>query len=181
MSGLHLELIRDPMRRFPIVADPHSVRSAKIWHCKYKSLAPLGELLNLEELMIATFPDASFEFLEKLKNLRFLSIVHMPKIIDIAPLAKLSKLTSLSLSTLPGWDTSRKTTIIHSLEPLTAIPELAHLELFGICPPDQSLVPLEQCKHLQTARIAQYPQPETVRFFNKTKLVRQFNPTPSFL
>ena len=180
MPCLHLELMRDPARKFPLVADPESVRSAKIWHCKYKSLEPLGELRNLEELVIATFPDESFEFLGKLEKLRFLSVVHMPKISDIAPLAKLSKLTSLSLSTLPSWDASKKTTIIQSLEPLTAIPELAHLELFGICPPDQSLVPLEKCKHLQTARISQYPKAETNRFFGETEVVSQFNPKPSF-
>lgn len=180
MSGVHLELIRDPSRTFPHVADPDSVRSVKVWFCKYKSLGLLADLRNLEELVIAGFPDASFEFLVKLKKLRFLSVVHMPKIFNVAPLAELKQLTSLSLSTLPSWDASRKTTTIQSLEPLAAIPELAHLELFGICPPDKLLVPLEKCRRLQTARIAQYPRDETSRFYAATNVGDRFNAAPSF-
>jgi len=180
MSGVHLELMRDPSRTFPQVADPDSVRSAKVWFCKYLSLGSLAELRNLEELVIAGFPDESFEFLTRLEKLRFLSVVHMPKIFDIAPLADLTQLTSLSLSTLPGWDASRKTTTIQSLEPLTKIPELAHLELLGICPPDKLLVPLEKCRRLQTARISQYPQAETIRFYAATNVGDQFNVAPSF-
>jgi hypothetical protein len=83
MPDVHLDLIRDPARKFPSVADPELVRSARVWHCKYKSLAPLSALCNLEELVIATFPDESFEFLGKLSELRFLQILHMPKICDI--------------------------------------------------------------------------------------------------
>ncbi len=180
MSGVHLELMRDPSRTFPQVADPDSVSSARVWFCKYKSLAPLAELRNLEELVIANFPDESFEFLGSLEKLRFLSVVHMPKICDIASLAELTQLTSLSLSTLPSWDASRKTTTIESLEPLSTIPALAHLELFGICPPDKSLVPLEKCKDLRTARISQYPRAETDRFYAGSRVDNRFNPKPSF-
>jgi len=180
MSGVHLELIRDPSRHFPQVAEPDSVRSAKVWFCKYTNLAPLAELRNLEELVIAHFPDESFEFLGRLEKLRFLSVMHMPMICDLAPLAELTQLTSLSLSTLPSWDASRKTTTIKSLEPLVAIPVLAHLELFGICPPDKSLVPLEGCKDLRTARVSQYPRAETNRFYAGTKVGDRFNPEPSF-
>jgi hypothetical protein len=84
------------------------------------------------------------------------------------------------LSTLPSWDASRKTTTIESLEPLAAIPALAHLELFSICPPDKSLVPLEKCKDLRTARISQYPRAEIDRFFAGKKVGNRFNPEPSF-
>lgn len=180
MSGVHLELIRDPSRTFPQVADPDSVGSAKVWFCKYKSLASLAELINLKELVIAGFPDESFDFLVRLEKLRFLNVVHMPKVFDIAPLAKLTRLTSLSLSTLPSWDASRKTTTIQSLEPLAAIPALAHLELFGICPPDKLLVPLEKCRCLQTARVSQYPRAETSRFYAATNIDNRFNAAPSF-
>lgn len=176
----HLNLIREPGRIFPPVANPDAVRSATVWHCKYKSLEPLGDLRNLEELVIATFPDESFELLGGLEKLRYLRILHMPKISDIGPLARLTQLTSLSLSTLPSWDSSRKITAIQSLEPLTVIPELAHLELLGICPPDKSLGPLERCKYLQTAQVSQYPLAEIARFFNETKVINQFNPKPSF-
>jgi hypothetical protein len=66
MPDVHLDLMRDTARRFLSVADPELIRSARIWHCKYKSLVPLGALHNLEELVIATFPDESLEFLGKL-------------------------------------------------------------------------------------------------------------------
>lgn len=180
MSGVHLELMRDPSHVFPQVADPDSVLSAKVWFCKYKSLGSLAELRNLEELVIAGFPDESFEFLARLEKLRLLSVLHMPKIFDIAPLAKLTQLTSLSLSTLPSWDAARKTTTIQSLEPLAAMPELAHLELFGVCPPDKLLVPLEKCRRLQSVRISQYPQAETSRFYAATNVDNRFNTAPSF-
>jgi hypothetical protein len=180
MSGVHLELMRDPSRIFPQVADPDSVHSAKVWFCKYKSLGSLAELCNLEGLVIAGFPDESFEFIARLEKLRFLSVLHMPKIFDIAPLARLTQLTSLSLSTLPSWDASRKTTTIQSLEPLAAIPGLAHLELFGVCPPDKLLAPLEKCRRLQTVRVSQYPRVETSRFYAATNVDDRFNAAPSF-
>jgi hypothetical protein len=93
-------------------------------------------------------------------------------------LARLTQLTSLSLSTLPGWDASGKTTTIRSLEPLAALPALAHLELFGVCPPDKSLGPLEKCQHLRTARFSQYPAADMARFFHQTTVANQFNPEP---
>jgi len=179
ISGAHLKAMRDPARVFPVVAHPEAVRSAMVWHCRYKSLDSLAELLNLEELVIGTFPDESFESLGRLEMLRYLRVVHMPGISDLGPLARLTRLTSLSLSTLPGWDASGKTTTIRSLEPLTAIPGLAHVELFGICPPDKLLGPLEACKGLQTARVSQYPQAEIDRFFRQTGVANQFNPDPS--
>jgi hypothetical protein len=102
--------------------------------------------------------------------------MHMPKVSDIAPLAGLAQLASLSLSTLPGWDASGKTATIRSLEPLAAMPALAHLELLGICPPDRSIVPLQRCIHLRTARFAHYPAAEVERFFRQTAVENQFNP-----
>jgi hypothetical protein len=140
----------------------------------------LAELHNFEELAIAGFPDESFEFLARLEKLRLLSVLHMPKIFDIAPLAKLMQLTSLSLSTLLSWDASGKTTTIQSLEPLAAIPELAHLELLGGCPPDKLLGRLEKCRRPQTARISQYSRAETSRFYAATNVENRFNAAPSF-
>lgn len=177
---MHLELMRDPSRTFPTVTEPESILSARVWHCKYKSLFPLTQLRNLEELVIAGFPDDSFEFFSKLEKLRVLHVLHMPKICDIGPLAKLARLKSVSLATLPSWDASKKTIIIQSLEPLAEIPELAYLELLGICPPDKSLAPLERCNNLQTARISHYPMAEIDRFFSEVKVINQFNPEPSF-
>jgi hypothetical protein len=176
----HLALMRDPARKFPPVADRDAVRRATIWHCRYTSLAPLAELQHLEQLVIATFPDASLEFLGRLEQLRYLRIVHMPNVSDIEPLARLTQLTSLSLSTLPSWDASGKTTTVRSLEPLAALPALAHLELFGVCPPDKSLAPLQKCRHLQTARFAHYPAADIERFVHQTGVANQSNPEPAF-
>lgn len=172
----NLKLMRDPNRIFPPVTNGDDVRSATVWHCKYKSLEPLAALRNLEELVIATFPDESFDFVGRFEKLRFLRILHMPKISDLDPLARLTQLKILSLSTLPSWDASRKITTIASLEPLTSLPELVHLELLGICPQDKLLAPLERCKQLKSARFSQYPQAETDRFFNRTSVSNQFNP-----
>lgn len=180
MPDVHLELIRDGSRAFPEVEDPEAIRSARIWFCKYKSLEQLVNLRNLEELVIAGFPDDSFEYIGTLEKLNLLNILHMPKVSDIGPLADLKRLATLSLSTLPSWDSSRKTSTILSLEPLASIPKLAHLELFGLCPPDKSLLPLENCKCLQTARVSQYPRVEVARFYAKTGLANHFNPEPSF-
>ena len=172
----NIRLMRDPHRIFPLVANGDDVRSATVWHCKYKSLKPLAALRNLEELVIATFPDESFDFVGRFEKLRFLHILHMPKVSDLEPLASLTQLETLSLSTLPSWDASCKITTIASLEPLTALPKLAHLELLGICPQDRLLAPLERCRQLKTARFSQYPQAETDRFFNLTSVSNQFNP-----
>jgi hypothetical protein len=180
-TDLHLELVRDPAQKFPPVINPEQVRSAKIWHCKYESLEQLSAFCNLEELVIATFPDESFEFLGGLEKLRYLRVMHMPKVSDISPLSRLKQLTSLSLSTLPSWDASRKSTTIRSLEPLVTMPELAHLELFGICTPDKSLVALEQCNYLRTARISQYPEAEMNRFYTRTTVLNEFNPAQRFV
>jgi len=180
MQDLHLDLMRDPARAFPSITNPESIRSARIWHCKYQSLVALGELRNLEELVIATFPDESFDFLGQLTELRFLQVMHMPKVCDISPLSRLKRLTTLSLATLPSWDASRKTTTVQSLAPLTFLSQLTHLELLGVCPPDKSLVPLEKCKYLQTVRVSQYPRDEIGRFFKVTKVTDAFNPKPSF-
>jgi len=179
ISGAHLKVMRDRARIFPVIAHPDAIRSATVWHCRYKSLEPLAELRDLEELVIATFPDESFEFLGRLQNLRYLRIVHMPRISDLGPLARLTRLTSLSLSTLPSWDASGRTITVRSLDPLTAIPGLAHLELLGICPPDKSLGPLEKCKRLLTARVSQYPRAEIDRFFGQTSVADRFNPEPT--
>lgn len=180
MPDVHLVLARDVTRTFPEVEDPDAIRSARIWFCKYNSLEQLANLRNLEELVIAGFPDDSLDFIGRMEKLYLLSILHMPKVSNIAPLAGLKRLTTLSLSTLPSWDSSRKTSTILSLEPLASIPKLAHLELFGICPPNKSLLPLESCKCLETVRVSQYPRAEVARFYAKTGLANQFNPEPSY-
>jgi len=94
-------------------------------------------------------------------------------------LRALSKLEILCLATLPAWDGRRRQTIA-SLEPIAALPALTHLELFGVCPPDLSLAPLEHCPNLLTARFTQYPRREIDRFALVTQIPDTFAPTPRF-
>lgn len=176
----HLELIRDAAKIFPALADGHGYVSAKIWHCKYKSLAPIAELKNLEELLIATFPDNSFEFFRGLTKLRYLSILHMPKITSLSGLQNLTSLEVLSLSTSPSWDASRKRSVIDSLAPLNGLSKMIHLQLFGVVPHDNSLEPLRQLPSLRSARFSQFPAEEIANFYAGTLLHDSFVPKPYF-
>jgi hypothetical protein len=105
---MHLELIRDEARVFPDVPEPLTITSAKVWHCRYVSLAPLGSILNLRRLEIATYPDPSLDPLTPPRLLEELHILHMPGIRELSPLASLENLRVLTLQTTPGWDPSGK-------------------------------------------------------------------------
>jgi hypothetical protein len=177
---MHLDLMRDTATVFPSVDRPCEIRTLRVWHCKYKSLQALAGLENLEEVVIATFPDKSLDMLALLNKLRYLSILHMPKVSELEVLAGLESVESLSLSTSPSWDAARKCTIVSSLEPVARMKSLKHLELFGVCPPDKSLAVLENCSTLQSARFSQYSKNEIERFYQATGVVNQFNPKPSF-
>lgn len=177
---MHLELMRDSATTFPKIEHRAEIHTLRIWHCKYKSLQAIAEFQNLEELVIATFPDKSFEIITPLHKLRYLSVLHMPKISELEVLSELVNIESLSLSTSPAWDSIGKCTLIQSLEPLTKMKMLKHLELFGVCPADKSLAVLEQCKSLVSARFSQYPKSEVERFYCATGVTNQFNPKPSF-
>ncbi len=50
---MHPELIREAAKIFPEVADQHSIESARIWHCKYRTLEPIKEFTNLRVLDVA--------------------------------------------------------------------------------------------------------------------------------
>ena len=177
---MHLDLMRDTATVFPEREHKDEIRSLRIWHCKYKSLQAVAGFQNLEELEIASFPDKSLEILAPLQKLRYLSILHMPKVSDLEALSMLINIESLSLSTSPAWDSAGKCTIVDSLKPVVSMSALKHLELFGVCSADRSLAVLEQCKSLQSARFSQYPKDEVARFYRVTGVANQFNPKPSF-
>jgi hypothetical protein len=179
-ANSHLELMRDSSKTFPKLECPSTLRTARIWHCGYRSLVAVGALINLEELVIGSLPDRSLEFLCKLSQLRYLRIVHMPKITDLAALEHLTNIEVLSLSTSPSWDAARKCTIVDSLMPLAGLPRLRQLELFGICPADKSLTDLQCCPALESARFSQYPADETARFYRETGLPDTFAAESSF-
>ena len=95
-----------------------------------------------------------------LSNLRYLSIVHLPRVSDLGPLSKLESLETVALHTLPSWDQSNKRTNVRSLSPLTALPRLRHIELLGVVPEDESLRALAELPSLKTSALHGYPKPK---------------------
>ena len=178
---MHLELMRETRRDRPQLANPEAVRTARIWHCKFRSLDFLSQLENLEGLAVATFPDSSFKALGSLRQLKYFSVVHLPKVSDLGPLASMKSLEVLSLSTLPSWDSSGKTTEVATLEPLASLPRLRHVELFGVVAADRSLAPIEGCPVLESLRVSKWPKPEIARFRRATRMSDDWAPRPWFL
>lgn len=89
---VHLELMRDNAKTFPAPDEPTLVESVRVWHCGYRSLGPLGSMVNLAGADIASFPDDSFDVLARAEKLRYLSVVHLPKVADLTALAKFKAL-----------------------------------------------------------------------------------------
>lgn len=176
----HIDLMRDVATTFPELERKSEVRSLRVWHCKYKSLKAIEDFINLEELVIASVPDKSLSFLLPLQKLRYISILHMPKVTSITELSNLRGVESLSLATSPAWDAAKKCTIVDSLSPISKIDALKHVELLGVCPPDKVLAALQQCRDLQSARFSQYPKDEVERFYRDTRVDNLFNPKPLF-
>lgn len=174
-----IDLMRDPQKAFPQIEYPSVIRAARIWHCKYRSLAPLADLVNLEALVIANVPDSSLDFLRPLKKLRYLWILHMPKVTDIDPLADLDSLEVLAMATSPGWDAAAKRTVVQTLDPIARLPSLKHIELFGVVPADSSLAGLQSLSTLVSARFSGYPQAETRRFLERG-ITQESVPASSF-
>lgn len=177
---MHLDLMRDESATFRAVAQPDAVRSLRIWHCAYRTLDRVSDFRNLQTLVIATFPDPTLSALSPLSQLRYLSIVHMPRITDLSPLMALAGLESLSLATLPSWDSSGKTMEVDSLDPIAHLRALRHLGLFGVCPKDRSLAAVERCESLQSARFSKYPKFEVARFYQVTRVSDAHVPEPEF-
>jgi len=176
-----LDLMRETGKEFPRVESPADVRALRVWHCKYKSLSAIADFVNLEELVIATFPDATLDVVASLKKLRYLSIIHLPKISTLQPLSRLPCLEALSLATSPAWDSAGKCISVESFSPLSSMTGLKHLELFGVCSANRSLAELESCKGLLSARFSQFPKAEVERFYRATGIANQFNPKPSMI
>jgi hypothetical protein len=145
---------------------------------KYNSLGGLSAFVNLKTLVIATYPDADLAPLRGLSRLEYLSIMHMPKVSALGPLSQLQRLRTIRLSTLPSWDSSGKKTTVRSLGPLAELPDLAHIELFGVLPEDGTLHALENCPSLETLRVSKYRKSEIDRFYRVTELLESFAPSP---
>lgn len=179
---MHIDLIRKPEKEFPEVPQKETVTSLRLVHCKYRSLSALAEFKNLEELSVVGFADTSFAMLSALEKLRSLRvIVKAAALSDLNALATITSLKALSLATPPSWDSTSKVLTIASLEPLTKLPRLQHLELFGVVPPDRSLAPLSRCKRLESLRVSKYPAAHVKEFRTSTGVNDDsFNPRMEF-
>lgn len=170
--------MRDKAKAMPVDADAATATALRVWHCNYQSLAALSSYPNLRTLVIASYPDADLEPIATLEQLEYLSLLHLPNVTDLAPLRQIQSLRILRLATLPSWDSSGRVTAVDSLRPLVQLPRLAHLELFGIRPADQSLRDLEAAPSLESVRVSKYPKREVRRFYEVTGLSDSFAPGP---
>lgn len=147
---MHLELMREEAREFPVIEEPLKYTSIKIWHCSYKSLMPLANFANVRSLEIATIPDDNIDFIGKLRELRSLHILHLPKVTSLRPIGRLNKLRKLYLEVLPSWSYSNKRTFVDSLRPLANLKEIEDIWLDSIVPTDGDLRILLRCPRLKT-------------------------------
>ena len=177
-SRVFRNLVRDKAKAMPSDPEGAKVTALRVWHCHYVSLAPVVQYPNLTTLVVATYPDADLEPIASLEGLEFLSLLHLPGVTDLAPLAHLTRLRTVRLATLPSWDSSGKVTEVDSLRPLALLPELTHLELFGVRPASKSLGDLEDAPGLMSVRVSKYPKAEVTRFRGVTGVTDAFAPSP---
>lgn len=177
---MRIDLMRDSGKDFPNIGEAGEVTSVRIWHCKYKTLEKVADFRNVRELVIAGLPDSNLAMLGGLESIEYLSIVHLPKVGSLEPLSGLKKLETLSLATNPSWDSSGRRQQIESLTPISKLPILAHLEIFGICPAERSLAALFGCKQLETARFSGFLEDDVRQFYEATGAKNEFNPKSSF-
>jgi hypothetical protein len=157
---MHLELMRTKDKEFPAIDEPETITSARIWYCTYTSLESISKLINLKTLTIASYPDSSLEPLSALHKLESLELVHFPNVKSLLPLSDLKELKKLSLSTLPSWDSSGKTIVVKSLEPIAKLNSLEELSLFGVVPESKDVEALLTSPSLKKVRISKYPKSE---------------------
>lgn len=177
---MHLDLVRDKAKVFPNVGEPLDVMTARIWHCRYDSVAAVAKLRNVQVLVIGPYPDPSFEPLSDLKGLRYLSILHFPHATDLEPLGSLENLETLSLASAPGWDASGKVLSVTSLRPLARLAKLKHIELFGVRPSTDGLSPLLKLGELRSARLSKFKKQESADLYSASGVSNEFAPEPIF-
>jgi hypothetical protein len=177
---MKIELMRDKGKVMPDIDKPEAVKSAQIWHCNYISLQELNKCLNLEILEIATMPEADFNFISNCKKLKYLSVVHLPKVSELTSLDKLISLEVISLQTLPSWDSSGKVQTVKSLKPLAQLPNLKHLELFGVRPESKSPADLARSVTLRSVRLSKYDKKAVNEFYKSTGISDKWAPEPVY-
>jgi len=178
---MRLDLMRDSSKIFPTIENPKGIKSLRIWHCKYRNFNGLEFFTNLEELVIASFPEGSFAKISNFTKLKYLAILHMPKVSNLNDLTTLSNLKCLSLITLPSWVLSRKRTIVDSLKPICELKNLRHLELIGILPGnDNGINELYCLKYLKSARFEGFLKKDIEKYFEITGIEKNVFPNSSF-
>lgn len=170
--------MRDKAKAMPTDDEAVSVTALRVWHCNYSSLAPVAQYANLRTLLVATYPDSDLEPVASLAGLEYLSLLDLRHVSDLGPLQRMTHLRTVRLATLPSWDSSGKVTVVDSLRPLAQLPKLAHVELFGVRPANESLRDLEGAPSLVSVRVSKYPKAETTRFYDATALSDAFAPPP---
>ena len=170
--------MRDASRTLVIEHPVDAIRSARVWHCKYRTLAPLASCAHLRTLVVGTYPDDNLRILESFPELRYLRILHMPKITNLDSISSLRRLDTLSLATAVEWDRRKRVQTVRSLEPIAALPSLRHLELFGIVDHTGSLRSLHGIPALKSARVSGYSDNDLRAFYAATHAVDEFNPSP---
>jgi len=139
----------------------------------------VSALTNLRVLVVAGYPDHDLGPVSALRHLEYLSLLDCRHVTDLSPLAEFPALRTLRLQSLPSWDSSGKVIEVDSLAPLARIPQLEHLELFGVCPqPERTLADLQPAPRLRTVRVSKYPNAEVARYRAATGTGDDFAPEP---
>lgn len=134
VSQAHLELVFKAPDTFPVVADSSRYHSARIYQRRFRFVAGGCRLENLRKLEIVGYPDASLDPLGDLIRLEHLSILH-----------------------LPAWRRGSKPIRFGSLSPLSALPVLEEVNLFGLELTDRFVTTLAaSIPTLRRARLADY-------------------------
>jgi len=160
---MHIDLVSDSRKKLPVHHDVEAVGSLRIWQCRYDSLMPLEEYINLKTLVVDGVPDEHLDFLSDLRGLRYLSLTGLPKVQDLSPLARLQGLECVTLENKA--DYTGRGSEVDSFDPLARLPNLRHVAILGIKPRDRTLSGLERLRNLQTAIFDSLPSSEVQRFY----------------
>jgi hypothetical protein len=128
-SGRLVEQIRTFQDEFDQVVEEPPVTGLRLHGCSISDLSAITKMEQLIYLDIFDFGKASLEWIGRLRNLRYLRLMHLPKHHDLSSLSNLKLLEELYLESLPSWDASGKTLVFETLAPLAHLSELRVLRL----------------------------------------------------